>query len=157
MSDQHEVWTAVAQLLRAQLTESVWYSTFAEVEPQLDDERSDLGGVDASWTCVRSQASGPVERNSCRGDNVQSLDLRLTIGVAPVGGSTVELVFDALGVIEPELGVRDRALYLVNPTGSLDRVGNTFNVPLVANPDFGSLARRLDPGRIFRVGLRIVR
>ena len=118
---------------------------------------TDLGGVDASWTCVRSQASGPVERNGCRGDNVQSLDLRLTVGVAPVGGSTVELVFDALGVIEPELGVRDRALYLVNPTGSLDRVGNTFNVPLVANPDFGTLARRLDPGRIFRVGLRIVR
>ena len=33
MSDQQEVWTAVAQLLRAQLTESVWFSTFSEVEP----------------------------------------------------------------------------------------------------------------------------
>ena len=36
MSDQLEVWTAVAQLLRAQLTESVWYSTFSEVVPQVD-------------------------------------------------------------------------------------------------------------------------
>ena len=38
MSDQLEVWTAVAQLLRAQLTDSVWYSTFAEVIPQVDDD-----------------------------------------------------------------------------------------------------------------------
>ena len=39
MSDQFEVWTAVAQLLRAQLTESVWFSTFAEVVPQVDEAR----------------------------------------------------------------------------------------------------------------------
>ena len=37
MSDQQEVWTAVAQLLRAQLTESVWFSTFSEVEPVVAD------------------------------------------------------------------------------------------------------------------------
>ena len=42
MSDQLEVWTAVAQLLRAQLTESVWYSTFAEVIPQVDDDHTML-------------------------------------------------------------------------------------------------------------------
>jgi chromosomal replication initiator protein len=42
MSDQAEVWTAVAQLLRAQLTESVWFSTFAEVVPQVDDDHQHL-------------------------------------------------------------------------------------------------------------------
>ena len=42
MSDQLEVWTGVAQLLRAQLTESVWYSTFAEVIPQVDDDHTML-------------------------------------------------------------------------------------------------------------------
>ncbi len=42
MSDQFEVWTAVAQLLRAQLTESVWYSTFSEVVPQIDDDSTAL-------------------------------------------------------------------------------------------------------------------
>lgn len=42
MSDQDEVWTAVAQILRSQLTESVWYSTFAEVVPQLDDDHRQL-------------------------------------------------------------------------------------------------------------------
>ncbi|HEY5662473.1 MAG TPA: chromosomal replication initiator protein DnaA [Ilumatobacter sp.] len=42
MSDQLEVWASVAQLLRARLTESVWYSTFAEVVPQVDDDRTML-------------------------------------------------------------------------------------------------------------------
>jgi len=42
VSDQFEVWTAVAQLLRAQLTESVWYSTFSEVVPQVDDDPTAL-------------------------------------------------------------------------------------------------------------------
>lgn len=42
MSDQVEVWTAVAQLLRAQLTESVWFSTFSEVEALVDDDHSRL-------------------------------------------------------------------------------------------------------------------
>ena len=35
--DEEEVWTAVAQLLRAQLTESVWFSTFQDVVPVLSD------------------------------------------------------------------------------------------------------------------------
>ncbi len=38
MRDQEEVWTAVAQLLRAQLTESVWFSTFQDIEPVVSDE-----------------------------------------------------------------------------------------------------------------------
>lgn len=42
MSDQQEVWTAVAQLLRAQLTESVWFSTFSEVMPNVDERTRDL-------------------------------------------------------------------------------------------------------------------
>ena len=33
MSDQEQVWTAVAQQLRDQLTEAVWYSTFQDVVP----------------------------------------------------------------------------------------------------------------------------
>jgi chromosomal replication initiator protein len=42
VSDQAEVWTAVAQLLRAQLTESVWFSTFSEVEPVVSDGEHNL-------------------------------------------------------------------------------------------------------------------
>jgi chromosomal replication initiator protein len=39
VSDEEEVWTAVAQLLRAQLTESVWFSTFQDVTPVLTDDK----------------------------------------------------------------------------------------------------------------------
>jgi chromosomal replication initiator protein len=38
--DEEEVWTAVAQLLRAQLTESVWFSTFQDVVPVVSDGTS---------------------------------------------------------------------------------------------------------------------
>ena len=38
MIDEEDVWTAVAQLLRAQLTESVWFSTFQDVVPVVSDE-----------------------------------------------------------------------------------------------------------------------
>ena len=33
VSDQEQVWTAVAQQLRDQLTEAVWFSTFEGVRP----------------------------------------------------------------------------------------------------------------------------
>jgi chromosomal replication initiator protein len=42
VSDQQEVWTAVAQLLRAQLTESVWFSTFSEVVTLVNDHEHSL-------------------------------------------------------------------------------------------------------------------
>ncbi len=42
MSDQLEVWTAVGKLLRAQLTESVWFSTFSEIVPQVNDDHTML-------------------------------------------------------------------------------------------------------------------
>ncbi len=42
MSDQHDVWAAVAQLLREQLAESVWFSTFSEVVPVTNDNAAEL-------------------------------------------------------------------------------------------------------------------
>ena len=42
MSDQHEVWTAVAQLLQEQLAQSVWFSTFSEVVPIPSDDPTEL-------------------------------------------------------------------------------------------------------------------
>lgn len=42
MSDQHDVWAAVAQLLREQLAESVWFSTFSEVVPVGSDNPAEL-------------------------------------------------------------------------------------------------------------------
>ena len=41
MSDHEQLWTAVAQLLRAQVSEAVWFSTFQDVAP-LDSDTSTL-------------------------------------------------------------------------------------------------------------------
>ena len=41
MSDHEQLWTAVAQLLRAQVSEAVWFSTFQDVVP-LDSDASSL-------------------------------------------------------------------------------------------------------------------
>ena len=40
MSDQEQLWTAVAQLLRAQVSEAVWFSTFQDVVPLESDAGS---------------------------------------------------------------------------------------------------------------------
>jgi chromosomal replication initiator protein len=38
VSDGHQVWSSVAEILRTQLTEAVWYSTFTDVRPiKVDD------------------------------------------------------------------------------------------------------------------------
>ncbi len=116
----------------------------------------DLNGVGSEWSCVRSVPSGPIARNSCRGGAVMSLDLRVSLGLVRIGSQELELVFDALNVIEPDIGIRDGALYLVDPAGSIGRSGNTFNMPLMANPNFGNLAVLQTPGRILRVGLKVV-
>ena len=41
MSDHEQLWTAVAQLLRAQVSEAVWFSTFQDVVA-LDSDASML-------------------------------------------------------------------------------------------------------------------
>jgi chromosomal replication initiator protein len=78
VSDQFEVWTAVAQLLRAQLTESVWYSTFSEVVPQIHDDQDALV-IQVPSTLARDRiltryqplitdALAELGRNDCRFD-----------------------------------------------------------------------------------------
>lgn len=53
MSDQNEVWTAVSQLLRAQLNEAVWFSTFADVVPQPRDDDALILQVPSTLTRER--------------------------------------------------------------------------------------------------------
>ncbi|MEJ2153669.1 MAG: hypothetical protein P8Y29_12205, partial [Gemmatimonadota bacterium] len=117
----------------------------------------DLAGLEASWDCLTGQPSGPVERNSCRGDPVHGLDLSLRLGIVRVGGAVAELTVDAVNLIEPEVGIRDRALYLVDSSQPLSTVAGDVTIPLTANPGFGEFLRRLDPGRYVRVGVRIGR
>ncbi|MCA9738351.1 MAG: carboxypeptidase-like regulatory domain-containing protein [Gemmatimonadota bacterium] len=118
------------------------------------------GGPDAAallseYTCEAAPSGQPFARNACRGPSQQGLDLRLRVTVFQLGGRAAELTFDALNLIESESGLRDTALHLVDPDASLVRAGTETVIPLLANPDFGTLLVRHDPGRFFRIGLRI--
>lgn len=96
-------------------------------------------------------------RNSCRAEAVQGLDLGLRIGV-PFGalGSRLVVTVDAFNVISSEIGVVDRALFLVDPAGALGNTSSrTVTVPLIANGNFGTLASRRGEPRLVRIGLGI--
>ncbi len=96
-------------------------------------------------------------RNSCRGRIQQSLDLTASVSL-PIGGPTSRVVLrvDAFNVVATESGIIDRALLLVDPTGSLTTTpsGNVI-LSLVANPKFGSLLVRRGEPRMVRVGLSV--
>lgn len=106
--------------------------------------------------CTGSVGTGFAVRNSCRSDMVSALDLSLAARL-PVGGAGgLRLTVEAFNVVSSAFGLVDRAALLVDPTGvfAVDGSGNV-TIPLVANPDFGSLlSRRTDP-RLVRVGLRL--
>jgi len=111
----------------------------------------------SQWDCLRGQVGRFAERNACREPGVHSLDLRVTMGLVRPGGYPVEVVVDALNVLESDVGLRDHALYLVDPskTLSINAATGVVTVPLVANPDFGKILVRETPGRAFRLGLRV--
>jgi hypothetical protein len=109
----------------------------------------------ADHDCIANQIGVFVERNSCREDQVHALDLRVGIRLpVTLMGSSLRFMIDAFNVVSSETGVVDRAVYLVDPTQPLTVTG-TVNIPLIANPGFGTLlARRLEP-RIVRLGLKV--
>jgi chromosomal replication initiator protein len=126
VSDQFEVWTAVAQLLRAQLTESVWYSTFSEVVPQVVDDNAtlviqvpstlardriltryqplitdalaELGREDCRFDVITAETEHVVHESPDRADQSASEPAPATSG--PVGASAAEKAdaLDAAGL-----------------------------------------------------------
>jgi hypothetical protein len=126
------------------LLNDVAYVDAAVVDPLLSD-----------WPCLDGQVGGFAARNSCRGPAVHSLDLRLQVRVGRLGGKDASLVLDAFNLVESEDGVIDDALLLVDPTGSISSSGGTVTVPLMVNPDFGSVLYKTSRGRMLRVGFRI--
>lgn len=66
------------------------------------------------------------------------------------------LTVDAFNVMATETGVVDRAAVLVDPNGTftVDASGNV-TLPLVPNPNFGSLLSRRGEPRLVRIGLRL--
>lgn len=116
-----------------------------------------LGAVGGALAgCSGVAGTGFAARNSCRGDMVQALDLRFSVGL-PVGAAYgLALTVDAFNVIGTETGLVDRAALLVDPNGTfaVDGSGNV-TMPLVANPNFGTLLSRRGEPRLVRVGLRL--
>lgn len=123
----------------------------------VDDQISGMDAVIAASECLRSQVGRFVERNSCREPGVDRLDLRVELGPVRVATYPVRVLVDVLNVLDAEAPVTDRALYLVDPAGSvtLDPATGTVAVPLVANPDFGTPRALRGSGRAIRLGVRV--
>lgn len=117
---------------------------------------SGVEDVAAVWDCIAGFRGSFPDRNSCRGDGVHRLDLRLTLGVARLGGARAELVLDALNVTDAGRGRPRPGLLTVPLDGEVTNVGNgSVSVPWVVDPSFGTLAPEAEPGRWFRLGVRI--
>ncbi len=123
----------------------------------VDDGVPGIPDLVSEWDCLRDQIGRFAERNSCHGPGVHSLDVRLGIGITRVGRYSAELILDGLNLVEASVGLRDRALYLVDGSRllSTDPSTGTVTVPLVANPGFGGLLARHTAARMLRVGLRM--
>jgi len=122
----------------------------------VDDQVPGVPDLFSAWPCLREQVGRFADRNSCRGPTVQRLDLRLALGPFRLG-YPIEVTVDALNVLDAEYADVDRALYLVDPAGSLttDPASGVLTVPLVANPGFGRVIRRFGSGRALRLGIRV--
>lgn len=114
-----------------------------------------VGGLSLAG-CSGTVGTGFALRNSCRSDMVSALDVSLEARL-PVGGAAgLRLSVEAFNIVSTAFGPVDRAALLVDPNGvfAVDASGNV-TIPLIANPDFGTLlSRRTDP-RMVRVGLRL--
>jgi hypothetical protein len=124
----------------------------------VDVNLPDIGTVIANNSCLRSQTGAFAERNACRAELAHRVDLRASFQVAELLLGRLELMVDALDVIAPKAGPIDRALLLVNRTGSVSTnpVTGVTTVPYIVNPNFGQVLADRSPGVLWRVGLRIV-
>lgn len=111
----------------------------------------------ATWNCLGLNVGRFVERNACRGDAESSLDLRAVIGPVRIADYPVELYVDALNVLDADRPVLDRALYRIDPAGTItvDPATGAQVLPLVANPEFGTPLAFRGTGRALRIGMRV--
>lgn len=118
----------------------------------------DASALLAEWGCETGAEGGILPRNACRGSAVHDMDLRLVLGGVSLGGLSLAVTGEVLGVFESSDGFRDTALFLVDPSAPLDLSSDgVLSVPLVANPTFGEILRPHIPGRVFRFGVRVNR
>ena len=123
----------------------------------VDANISGMTSLLSQWSCLSGQVGQFAARNSCRDPGVQSLDLRVTFDLVRIGHAPVEFVLDALNVLESDVGVRDHALYVINPAVPLTTnvATGAVTVPLLANAGFDNALVHRSPGRELRIGLRV--
>lgn len=121
-----------------------------------------LAGMDqliAEHACLQRAAGRFAVRNDCRGPIVHRLDLRAAFRLRSLASGPLELVLDAINVLPSIEGRIDRALVLVDRSGTVTTNPGTgiTSVPLVVNPGFGEVLSDRSAGMLFRLGLRIGR
>ena len=116
-----------------------------------------LGALANDWKCLSDQAGGFASRNSCRGPAVHSVNARLHVTFARVGGRRASLVLDGFNLVESSEGLVDNALHLIDPTGSITTSpdGATVTLPTEVNQGFGTVIYPSTRGRMLRIGVRI--
>lgn len=117
---------------------------------------TDVDALAAEWGCLEEAIGTFPDRNTCRGSGIHRVDLRLEVGLGMLGDLPARLVLDGLNLTDAESGVRDDALLLADPGGVVTHDPNgDVSVPYIVNQNFGALLWRTEPGRMFRVGVRI--
>jgi hypothetical protein len=131
------------------------------------DWRNDPAFIDAAMpgmadlladnSCLENDAGGFASRNACRGEMIHRLDVRVALRIGQLNVGRLELLLEGLNVLAPATGPIDRALLLVDPTGTLSTNSTTgvTTVPYIVNPNFGKLLTDRSPGVLWRVGVRI--
>ncbi len=111
----------------------------------------------SQWECLRTQLGRFAKKNSCRADEINTLDVRLAFRVFEMAGYGVQIVADGLNLLDPKSAALDRALYLVDASRTLvtDPATGDVTVPLIVNPSFGRPAHFLSSGRFIRVGVKV--
>lgn len=109
----------------------------------------------AKHSCLKAGAF--AARNACRGEIVQSVDLRAAFRVVSIGGRRVDLVVDAVDLLALNTAPVDAALLLVDAAGTVTVNPGTgvTTLPYVVNPAFGERVNGRAPGVLWRVGLRV--
>jgi len=123
----------------------------------IDDAITGVSALFGAWPCLRRQRGRFAERNSCRTDAIHRVDVRVTLELLRHTAYPVSLVIDGLNLVETDRALIDRALYVIDPAGTLtvSPDGQQVDVPLAINPRFGKPQVRRSNGRVFRVGMRV--
>lgn len=106
----------------------------------------------ADWSCLDDDRGAFATRNGCRGDAIQTVDLRLDVTLA-----SFSLFVDAFNVLDQERSVIDTGLLRVAAGAGTPTVGPDTALPFQTSDSFGSALRDLSPGRTIRVGVRVNR